>query len=53
MGLWCRVAKNKVKDTSGANIEAWIVKERILHVLLVKLAVYLGAGSLYRVMRGK
>lgn len=38
--------KEKIKNTSGANIEVWVVEECVLHMLLIKFTVYLSPGSL-------
>lgn len=45
------MAKSKVKDAPGADIEVWIVEEGTLHVLLVELTVDLCPGPLYRAVR--
>ena len=45
------VVKDKVKNTSCANIEVWIVENGLLHMLLIEFAVYLGPGPLHGAVR--
>jgi len=51
MGRGFGMVKDKVKNTSGANIEVWIVEKGVLHVLLIEFTVYLGPGPLHEAVR--
>lgn len=47
-----RVLEDEVVHARGADVEVRVVVQRVLHVPLVQLAVYLCAWALQKVVRG-
>jgi hypothetical protein len=42
--------EDEIKHATSANVEVRIIEKEILHVFFIEFTVYLGSGTLYRVM---